>query len=329
MSQNQAGVAVRAAKSDDIPKIVELCEAERRRYEVGYANFYAVAPDYAQKKTESVAQLIDSDNALALVHETGGQIDGLILGRLVNAPPVYNPGGMVCLIEDFLVASPQGWPKTGAALEKAANERVRQLGGVLLVVESMHTATSKRDLLLSTGFNIASDWFCRDIDLFEPGWKLVGEIEPATLADVPALVDLCERRRMQYQRYQPIFWRKAADAADKQRPYLSWLIADGKSISLVHRTNKTIDGFIIANPSASSPFFDRHGPSCNIDDFTVADDSQWQIGSWLLYTATTKAKSMGAVCSQVICGDADLSKRRMLDQMGYQIGHEWLVRPVQ
>jgi hypothetical protein len=271
--------------------------------------------------------LMEASDSVALVYEEPGRnIDGLILGRVMSSPPVYNPGGKACVIEDFVVATPAAWPELGAELIAAANDRVQQLGGVLLIVESMRAATAKRHMLFSQGFSLASDWLCRDIDLVEPDATIDGVIEPATATDVMAIVELSEMRRLQYERYQSVFWRKAADSAEKHAGFLSWLISDGKWIVLVHRTGTTIDGFIVANPSATFRFFDQGGASCNVDDFTVATDDLWPVGAWLLYTAVSEAKSRGAVVTQVICPHDETAKRRMLAQMGYRIGHEWLVR---
>ena len=42
-------------------------------------------------------------------------------------------------------------------------------------------------------------------------------IRAATEADVAAMAGLAASRREQYARYQPAFWRPAADARDRHR----------------------------------------------------------------------------------------------------------------
>ena len=37
-------------------------------------------------------------------------------GVLVPPPPVDDPGGLTCLVDDFMVESPDLWPTVGAAL---------------------------------------------------------------------------------------------------------------------------------------------------------------------------------------------------------------------
>ncbi len=58
-------------------------------------------------------------------------------------------------------------------------------------------------------------------------------IRVAASGDVDALVRLAAARRAQYETYQPVFWRPAADAAARQRPYLAGLIEDPAVIILV------------------------------------------------------------------------------------------------
>lgn len=320
---------IRKVVPGDATRIAELCESERRRYSAGYANYYAPAADYAEKKRLAVLGLIADDASIALVHESNGELDGVFLGRMVAAPPVYDPGGKVCLFDEFVVDGDAAWSRAGSALIDAVDGRIRDLGGVLLIIECMHAAAAKRDLLSSIGFTIASDWLCRDIDLSEPKHACAGVIERATADDLPAMLNLAAERRLLHESFQPVFWRVAADANEKQAPYLSWRVGHENSIVLVHRTDTGVDGFIVADPFATQPLFDRAGTSCNVDDFTVAGDSLWPVGEWLLYRATVEAKSRGAVNTQVICANADTLKFDTLAHIGYEVGHHWYVRSVE
>jgi len=75
-------------------------------------------------------------------------------------------------------------------------------------------------------------------------------IRAAASGDVDALVRLAAARRAQYETYQPVFWRPAADAAARQRPYLAGLIEDPAVIILVAVAGHDVLGFR-----------DRHGGS--------------------------------------------------------------------
>jgi hypothetical protein len=67
-----------------------------------------------------------------------------------------------------------------------------------------------------------------------------GGIRRAAPADIPAILDLAEAKREEYQRYQPTFWRKAGDSRERQRPFLARLVADENVIALVHDEPSTI-----------------------------------------------------------------------------------------
>jgi hypothetical protein len=58
-----------------------------------------------------------------------------------------------------------------------------------------------------------------------------GTIRQAKRSDVTRMVELAEQKRMQYQSYQPTFWRKAADSRDVQLPFFEGLIAQGDVIA--------------------------------------------------------------------------------------------------
>ncbi len=75
---------------------------------------------------------------VALVHEEGQAIDGFIIGTLVEAPPVYDPGGLTCIVDDFMVARPEDWPTTGAALLGEVSSRAQARGAVQTVVVCGH-----------------------------------------------------------------------------------------------------------------------------------------------------------------------------------------------
>lgn len=68
----------------------------------------------------------------------------------------------------------------------------------------------------------------------------------AEAKDVSAMVDLSEQqRRVDEEGYQLRFYRKAADAREKQLPYFKSLLAREDVIALVSEHDGGIDGFII------------------------------------------------------------------------------------
>ena len=151
-------------------------------------------------------------------------------------------------------------------------------------------------------------------------------IRPARLSDVPAMVDLSEQKRTQYQQYQPTFWRKASDAWEKQRPFFEHLVQRDDVITLVCEQDGKIEGFIIADFVKAPPVYDPGGPTCRIDDFCLADESHWEtVGRALLNEVQRLAQEQGAAQTVVVCGHRDAPKRVMLATLGFSIASEWYV----
>jgi GNAT superfamily N-acetyltransferase len=143
------------------------------------------------------------------------------------------------------------------------------------------------------------------------------------------MVALAERKRIEQAREQSVFWRKAADSAEKHASYLRNLLQRDGVFAFVHDVTGSLDGFIIGVRLDAPPVCDPGGPTCLIDDFTVADSALWQsVGRALLDAAREHARGRGMVCMQVICGHYDAPKRAMLTAAGFPIVSEWWVSPL-
>jgi GNAT superfamily N-acetyltransferase len=154
-------------------------------------------------------------------------------------------------------------------------------------------------------------------------------IRTAQTADVPRMVDLSEQKRLEYQSYQPGFWRKAADSREKQIPHFEHVVGSDRVIALVCERLGTIEGFVIASLVDAPPVYDPGGLTCVIDDFVVADAREWQsLGGALLSEANRQAQARGAVQTVVVCGHQDQPKRSMLADLGFSIASEWYVKGI-
>jgi GNAT superfamily N-acetyltransferase len=88
-------------------------------------------------------------------------IDGFVIAFLHDVPPVYDPGGRTCTIDDFTVASPHLWPSVGRDLLLAAADAIRELGAAQIVVVCGHHDEPKRAMLEAAGWPVASEWRVR------------------------------------------------------------------------------------------------------------------------------------------------------------------------
>lgn len=97
------------------------------------------------------------------VHERDGVVDGFAVGHLPQPPPVYDPGGPVCLIDDFATRDPEGWASSGAALLEAVTAEAKRRGVILVVVICGHADRPKRAMLAGAGYGVASEWHTREL----------------------------------------------------------------------------------------------------------------------------------------------------------------------
>lgn len=151
-------------------------------------------------------------------------------------------------------------------------------------------------------------------------------IRAATPPDVDAMSALAGIRREQYARYQPRFWRPAAGALDRHRPYLAGLVASQEVITLVSEDAGQLTGFLIATVTAAPPVYDPGGLTCQIDDFVVVPEARWlTTGVQLLRAGLAQAARHGAVQAVVVTAQLDQPKRQALRACGLQVASEWWV----
>lgn len=147
-------------------------------------------------------------------------------------------------------------------------------------------------------------------------------IRRAASADLSAMVDLSEQKRTQYESFQPLFWRKAKDARERQLPFFAAQLQNEHLVMLVNESAGQIDGFIIANL--------RSGRKCDVDDFVVADVNAWPTtGQALLQAAGAAAKARGIAKYEVVCGHLDRPKQAMLTQAGLALATYWFTAAIQ
>jgi hypothetical protein len=154
-------------------------------------------------------------------------------------------------------------------------------------------------------------------------------IRRAQSSDIPGMVALSEAKRIEYQGYSPVLWRKAPHASSRQETYLRRLLDDDQIIALMAEDDGDMRGFILASMTQAPPVYDPGGPVCIIDDFTVATPPEWEtVGVGLLQAVQEQAKGRGPVLSVVVCGHQDGPKRQMLQRAGLSIASEWYVNPL-
>ncbi|MDX2050628.1 MAG: AAA family ATPase [Rickettsiaceae bacterium] len=96
--------------------------------------------------------------------KSGGDIVGFIIGRLMPAPEVYNPGGLTLMIDDFCVQSENLWESVGHELIEEAKAADKARGATQIVVVCGAHDLPKRKFLREQNLSIASEWYVGGID---------------------------------------------------------------------------------------------------------------------------------------------------------------------
>ncbi len=154
-------------------------------------------------------------------------------------------------------------------------------------------------------------------------------IRPATTEDLEALLDLAAAQRADQAVHQPVFWRPAADARDRHRPFLAGQIADDDVIVLVASEGDAVVGFAIGVMHPAPPVYDPGGPTCTVDDFVVADPTRWATtGAALLRELRSRASTPAAIQVVVVVGHHDHAKQAALAQAGLTPASQWWTGPL-
>jgi len=153
---------IRPAVAADLDAVVVLCDAKRALYAGWQPVFHRIADGASVAQRKFFEGNLARTESLLLVADHGG-LQGFIWARLVDAPPVYNPGGKVIMVDDFVVRTPGDWATTGKALLDEAVRWGRGHGAVLLNVICGPQDLAKRDLMTGTGMTVATEWFVRPL----------------------------------------------------------------------------------------------------------------------------------------------------------------------
>lgn len=154
---------LRKAEPADVEAMVQLSESFRAHLATLSPVFWRKASDSAGRQAVFFQALLSLDDTIAVVAEDASAIAGFAIGRLTPAPPVYDPRGPVCLIDDFCLADSTSWDSVGRALLEAIEAEARERGAVLSVVVCPHLGGAKRELLAALRFAPTAEWHVRGL----------------------------------------------------------------------------------------------------------------------------------------------------------------------
>jgi GNAT superfamily N-acetyltransferase len=136
-----------------------LADTRREQYAHYQPLFWRPTAAAPEKHHAYLGRLVASEQVITLVSEEDDRLTGFLIASLKPAPPVYDPGGLSCDIDDFAVTPAANWPTTGVKLLRAALAEAGKRGAVQAVVVTAHLDEAKRRALRACGLEIASEWW--------------------------------------------------------------------------------------------------------------------------------------------------------------------------
>jgi hypothetical protein len=124
---------IRKAVADDIAAMVALSDRDRTHREKVDPEFFRKNAAGAEFQAYFFKNQLESDRIIAEVDEHAGQLRGFVIATIMQAPPVYDPGGLTVLIDDFTVADENEWNSVGVALLEHVKTEGKARGAVGLV----------------------------------------------------------------------------------------------------------------------------------------------------------------------------------------------------
>lgn len=154
----------RRGQAQDLEQLLELARRRRARYATYAPVFWRPADNAVDVQRPHFRGLLDNAEAGVFVALEDERVVGFLVASLVGSPPVYDPGGATCLVDDFTVAGDAQWPWAGPLLLAEAKRWAAERQAVQVVVVVGHLDGAKRDLLGGSGLLLTSEWWTAPIE---------------------------------------------------------------------------------------------------------------------------------------------------------------------
>jgi len=150
---------IRKATKNDLEVMLDLAAARREQYAFYHPLFHRPAPGAREVQGPFFLNLLTDEAFICLVSEAADRVDGFLIAHLIPAPPVYEPGGLTCVVDDFAVDGVGNWAAAGRALVDEIKALAVARGAVQIVVVTAPQDQPKRNMLVNADLSVASEWF--------------------------------------------------------------------------------------------------------------------------------------------------------------------------
>jgi hypothetical protein len=150
---------VRPATRGDVAAMVAIAATRRERLEGYQPQFWRRRPEAEKVQAALFEHLLENDDTYTLVATVTDTLAGFVIARLEPAPPVYDPGGPACTIDDFGADNVTTARELLVGVRRWATKR----GATQLVVIAAHGDQTTRALLEDEGLTLASEWWVQPL----------------------------------------------------------------------------------------------------------------------------------------------------------------------
>lgn len=151
---------IQFSSKDDVEDMVALSYQKRKYYEEAQPQFWKYAENAEKIQADWFRELLGRDDHILLSAKTDEDIVvGFIIGRVIPAPEVYNPGGMTLMIDDFCVEDESMWEAIGTPLVESIKEVGNGFNVSQILVVSGDHDDAKNSFLEDIGLSVASRWY--------------------------------------------------------------------------------------------------------------------------------------------------------------------------
>lgn len=154
-------IKVSGATKADIASMVNLSYQKRKAYEKAQPQFWRYSENAEEIQAKWFEELLEHKDYILLAAKENQNTFGFIIGRLVKAPEVYNPGGLTLMIDDFCC---EDWVSVGEQLMDKIAVIAKEKGAAQFYVVAGNHDLEKCKFLEDFGLTCASKWYVGTIN---------------------------------------------------------------------------------------------------------------------------------------------------------------------
>jgi hypothetical protein len=156
-------MSVRRATTTDLDAMVALIESHRDKLQQWQPVFWRRVENSAELTHQYFQHLLKQERVLALVSETDLKVVGFLFGLVIDAPPVFDPGGKTCLVDDFAVASDELWATAGEEMLVYTRIWAKEQGAAQTVVITPMAYDEKLGFLKGRQMIPSASWWVEQL----------------------------------------------------------------------------------------------------------------------------------------------------------------------